>query len=87
MAGIYQDKHECLFGPVLAPVLPQDYKDISKEEKIRAKKHFQKNNEFFKRGKNRIMEKTKEIRQSFSKAVISGSRSGHYDSLIKICPE
>lgn len=37
------------------------------------------------------MEKTKEIRQSFSKAVISGSRSGsgklvfeHYDSLIKI---
>ena len=43
------------------------------------------------KGKRWIQEKTKEIRQSFSTAVVSGSRSGsgklvfeHYDKLVSI---
>ena len=42
-------------------------------------------------GKSRTQEKTKEIRQSFSKALVSGSRSGsgklafeHYEKLVSI---
>ena len=45
----------------------------------------------FKKGKNRVIEKTKEIRQLFSKAVVSGSRSGsgkivfeYYNTLVRI---
>ena len=45
----------------------------------------------FSRGKKWIQEKTKEIRQAFSKAVVSGPRSGsgkivfeHYDNLLLI---
>ena len=55
------------------------------------RKKFKKQTELFKKGKNRVIEKTKEIRQLFSKAVVSSSRSGsgkivfeHYDTLVKI---
>ena len=59
--AIYEKEDKSLFGPVLVPVLPQDYKDLTKENQAAVKKKFKNNNEFFKRGKNRIMKKSKEI--------------------------
>lgn len=91
MAEIYKEENESFFGPVKAPTLPQNINELTKEEQKEAKKLFKKQDELYKKGKNRVQEKTKEIRQGFSKAIISGSRSGsgklvyeHYDSLVKI---
>ena len=91
MAKIYQETDESFFGPVKAPLLPQNINELSKIQQVDERKKFKKKTETFKRAKNRIMEKTKEIRQAFSKAVISGSRSGsgkvvfeHYDNLVKV---
>jgi len=70
-----------MFGPGKLPILPQNINELSKEEQKKVSK----------KGKNRIIKKAKEIRQEFSKAVISGSHSGsgklvfeHYDALVKI---
>ena len=56
------------------------------------KKEIKIQKELILKGKSRIQEKTKEIRQSFSKAVVSGSRSEsgklvfeHYEKLVSIC--
>lgn len=90
MAEIYKDD-ETIFGPVELPLLPPNINDISKDKQKEEKKLYKKKTDLFKKGKNRILEKTKEIRQAFSKAVVSGSRSGsgklvfeHYDTLVKI---
>ena len=82
---------ETLFGPVNLPTLQQNTNQLTKEEQKDVRKKFKKKTELFKKGKNRVIEKTKEIRQLFSKAVVSGSRSGsgkivfeHYYNLVKI---
>ena len=55
------------------------------------KKEIKIQKELIVKGKRRTQEKTKEIKQSFSKAVVSGSRSGsdklvfeHYEKLVSI---
>ena len=56
--------------------LPDDFNDMSKEEKDLAKERVKLSKELISKGTKQITEKMKEIRQSFSKAVISGRRSG-----------
>ena len=62
---------------------------MSKEEKDEAKELVKISKELIAKGTKRVMEKVKEIRQAFSKAVISGTRSGSgkivfefYDKLV-----
>jgi hypothetical protein len=61
------------------------------EEKARVLKQQKDDKDMIKKGYNRVQEKLKEIRQNFSKAVTTGSRSGsgkivleHYDQLVQI---
>ena len=75
MAEIYNEDIT-LFGPVHVDCLPDDFNDMSKEEKDLGKKRVKLSKELISKGTKRIMEIVKEIRQSFSKAVISGKRSG-----------
>ena len=65
-----------LFGPVHVDCLPDDFNDMSKEEKDLAKERVKLSKELISKGTKRIMEKVNEVRQSFSKAAISGRRSG-----------
>jgi hypothetical protein len=78
-----------LFGPVYIDQLPDSFDEMPKEEKDLAKERVKVSKELVAKGTKRVMEKVKEIRQSFSKAVISGKRSGSgkivfefYDKLI-----
>ena len=91
MAKIYLDKDVTLFGPVTSPSLPEDFKDLSKEEQKKSKKLVKESTDLINRGNKRVMEKVKEIRQNFSKAVVSGRRSGsgkivfeYYDKLVTL---
>ena len=80
-----------LFGPVsLAPV-NGPLSSTSKEEKDVYGKQNKTKNYLIRKGYSQIREKVKEIRQSFSQAVINGKRSGSgkivyefYDKLITI---
>ncbi len=52
---------------------------------------WKKENDLISKGRNRIIEKVKDVRQSFSKAVTCGTRSGsgkivceHYDKLVNL---
>ena len=90
MAKLHIDE-EFMFGPVVASHLPDDYDTLSEEDKAKAKKRVKDSRDMITKGQKRVMEKVKEIRQSFSKAVISGTRSGSgkivyefYDKLIKL---
>ena len=90
MAALYPNDIS-LFGPINAPSLPEDFNDLSEKERVIKNIEFKKQSKLWSRGKSRVMEKIKEIRQKFSKAVISGSRSGsgklvfeHYDLLVSI---
>ena len=90
MAALYPDDTS-LFGRINAPFLPEDLNDLSEKERVINSKEFKQQSKLWSRGKSRVMEKIKEIRQRFSKAVISGSRSGsgklvfeHYDLLVSI---
>ena len=90
MAALYPEDIS-LFGPIKMPSFLEDFNNLSEEECIIKKKEFKQQSKLLFRGKNRVMEKIKEIRQKFSKAVISGSRSGsgklvfeHYDQLVSI---
>ena len=69
--------------------LPDDFNDMSKEETDLAKEQVKLSKDLISKGTKRVMEKVKEIRQSFSKVVISGRRSGSgkivfefYDQLV-----
>ena len=91
MAAIYCD-NETLFGPTEAPNWPENFGQLSQEDQVTVKKEIKIQKELILKGKSRIQEKTKEIRQSFSKAVVSGSRSEsgklvfeHYEKLVSIC--
>jgi hypothetical protein len=65
--------------------------ELSNKEKAEVKRKQARQRELISKGYNRIVEKVKEIWQSFSKAVVAGSRSGcgkivfeFYDKLVKI---
>ena len=90
MARIYADDVS-LFGPVTSIALPDNFDILSKEEKNKAKSRVKESKDLITKGQRRVMEKVKEIRQNFSKAVVSGSRSGSgkivyefYDKLITL---
>ncbi len=90
MATIYEQDIS-LFGPLAITPLPSNFEQLSKEEKAKAKLLQKKSKELKDKGNKRIMEKVKEIRQNFAKAVVAGSRSGSgkivyefYDKLILI---
>ncbi|XP_057305334.1 uncharacterized protein LOC130642262 [Hydractinia symbiolongicarpus] len=75
LAKLYQNEEE-VFGPV------EDTSTELSQENVREMK------KMIARGYQRVLEKIKDLRQGFSKAVISGTRSGcgrlvyeHYDSL------
>ena len=89
-AAIYCDD-ETLFGPTEAPNWPENFGQLSQEDQVTVKKEIKIQKELIVKRKRWIQEKTKEIRQSFSTAVVSGSRSGigkldfeHYDKLVSI---
>ena len=91
MAKIYADDDVSLFGPVASIALPDNFDILSKEEKNKAKNRVKESKDLITKGQKRVMEKVKEIRQNFSKAVVSGSRSGSgkivyefYDKLITL---
>ena len=73
MAKRYKEIDETLFGPVNLPTLQQNTNQLTKEEQKDVRKKFKKQTKSFKKGKNRVIEKAKEICQLFSKAVVSGS--------------
>ena len=88
--AIYCDD-ETLFGPTEAPNWPENFGQLSHEDQVTVKKEIKIQKELIVKGKRRTQEKTKEIKQSFSKAVVSGSRSGsdklvfeHYEKLVSI---
>ena len=78
MAKLYADEDESLFGPVSQdlPLSDNEFDEMSDEEKAQVKKERDRVKSCITKGYNRIVEKVKEIRQSFSKAVVSGTRSG-----------
>jgi hypothetical protein len=89
MAKIYQDDEE-LFGPYSLIVIPEN---SSKEEKMA----YNDKKKLVTRGYQRVREKIKDLRQGFSKAILSGTyRSGsgehvydNYDRLKQLwcgCP-
>ena len=91
MAKLYADEDEVLFGPVREVLPIENIDELSNEEKAEVKRKQARQRELISKGYNRIVEKVKEIWQSFSKAVVAGSRSGcgkiifeFYDKLVKI---
>ena len=90
MTPIYCDD-ESLFGPTEAPNWPENFGHLSQEDQVTLKKEIKIQKDLIAKVKSRIQEKTKEIRQPFSKAVVSGSPSGsgklvleHYEKLVSI---
>ena len=89
MAGKYASEN--YFGPVEETVAEKPVKEMSKEEYKAYKAVHDKEAEMIRKGYNRIKEKVKNIRQDYSKAFVSGTRSGsgkivieHYDDLATI---
>ena len=91
MAKLYEIEDVSLFGPLSlsAPITSID--DMTEEEKKEFLINQKKENSLIQKGHQRIQEKVKEIRQSFSKAVTAGKRSGsgkivyeYYDELVRI---
>ena len=88
MASIYSYDTN-LFGPVEISSL--SFEEASPEEMKEHLRERKNETKLVQRGHQRIMEKIKEVRQSFSKAILIGSRSGSgklvyefYDQLIDI---
>jgi hypothetical protein len=91
MAKLYEIEDETLFGPVSLSAPTCSHEDMSEEEKKKFLAKQKKENSQIQKGHQRIQEKVKEIRQSFSKAITSGRRSGSgklvyefYDELVRI---
>lgn len=90
MAKLYVDEDETYFGAVESTILVSEL--LTKE----AKQIEKENKKIVDRGYKRILEKVKDIRQKFSKALLAGTRSGsgkfiyeHYDKLVQLwggCP-
>jgi hypothetical protein len=68
MAKIYSEDIS-IFGPLFVDQLPDGFNEMSKEEKAEAKELVKISKELIAKGTKRVMEKVKEIRQAFSKAV------------------
>ena len=90
MSKLYHE-NTSLFGPVSLTPAKDLLSNMSKEEIKAYTKQHKAENELIKKGYTRIREKVKEIRQSFSQAVVNGKRSGSgkivyefYDKLITI---
>ena len=90
MSKIYH-KDTSLFGPTSLTPASSSLSTMSKEEKEAFTKQNKTESELIKKRYARVREKVKEIRQSFSQAVVKGSRSGSgkivyefYDELITI---
>ena len=88
MSRIYD---EGPFGSYETTAPPKPIADMSKEEKDGFSKQNKVEMDGIRRGHQRILEKLKELRQNFSKAVIAGTRSGSgkfvyefYDDMISI---
>ena len=64
MAGIYKN-YESLFGPIIEPVLPQDYKYLVKDEQLKVKKEFKMKKVILRRGKIRSWKKLKKFVNRF----------------------
>ena len=75
MATIYEEDIS-VFGPLALTPLPSNFEQLSKEDKAKAKLLQKKSKELIDKGIKQIMEKVKEIRQNFAKAVVAGNRSG-----------
>ena len=75
MAKLYNGADVALFGPVTVTQPRVPLRDMDKEEKAAYLKITKEENELIKRGYLRVKEKVKDIRQSFSQAVTTGSRS------------
>ena len=89
MVKIYDEV--AFFGPVDVSVSAVPLQELSKEEKELFHKQRKQENDLITKGHGRIHQKIKEIRQNFSKAVTSGTRSGSgkmvfefYDDLVTI---
>ena len=80
-----------MFGPVSPSTLsPIEMQGLCEEERKEERNRMKMQEQSIKQGYNRILEKVKDIRQRFSKAIVQGSRSGsgkivmeHFDSLKK----
>lgn len=88
MARIYADKVS-LFGPATSKALPDNFAILSKYKQNKANSRVKESKDLITKGQKRVMEEVKEIRQNFSKAVLSASRGGSekivyefYDKLI-----
>ena len=76
MASIYENQDQSLFGRVKAEALPEDFEDLDTKEKALAKAAVKDSKGQIRKSTKRIIEKVKEMRQNFSKAIIKGSMSG-----------
>ena len=76
MAALFEDEDASLFGAVNPLLPPEDFDCQPPDEQNEIKAAIKESKELIARGTKRIMEKVKEIRQNFSKAVVSGTRSG-----------
>ena len=90
VAAIYCED-ETLFGPIEALNQPENVRQLSQEDQVTVKKEIKIQKGLIMKEKSRIQQKLKEIKQSFSKAVVSGSRSRsgklvfeHYKKLVSI---
>ena len=78
MANIYE-QDVSLFGPVSIVPLPDDFDELPKDKQASAKDRVKESKELVVKGTKRVMEKVKESRQNFSKAMLASKRSfrGH----------
>ena len=90
-AKLYAEQDEELFGPVSLTLPSENSEEFNDEEREQLKKQEAHERELISKGYHRVVEKVKEIRQNFSKAVVQGTRSGcgkfvyeFYDKLITI---
>ena len=84
-------RYECnndLFGPVDVTPPSRPLSELNEEEKAAYNAQAKQEKDLISRGHKRVMEKVKDLRQGFSKAVLAGRRSGsgklvydHYDEL------
>ena len=68
------------FGP-LEPIRFKKNDMLTKEEKKEQNKQTKECDKQIERGYNRVQSKIKQLRQGFSKALISGSRSGSHNNV------
>lgn len=73
MAALFEDEDVSFFGAVNPLLLPEDFDSHPNSEQNDIKAAVKESKELIARGSKRIMEKVKEIRQNFSKAVVSGT--------------